>query len=73
MLTIKYKTAQTYNIDFKQSKNHAQTIEKLLFTLGDILLSYTEKYQYLVHILNKKNNLEDHLIETVSKEKQHIK
>ncbi len=39
---------------------------KLLFTLGDTILNYTDKYKNLGHVQNSKNNLKDHQIETSS-------
>ena len=70
MLDITYKTMQPYHIEFGQSKSMAQMIgkvERIPFTLGDTLLKYTDKYKYLGHIQNSKNNLADHLIEMKSK------
>ena len=67
-LDITNETSETYHIEYGKSKSNSQIIKgkkkmsnKEEFKIGDMVLENTEKYKYLGHIQNSKNNNEDHL------------
>jgi len=65
MLNITDNITQRYHIEFGESKTKTMVIGKTTnkpqFTIGEMKIQYTDKYQYLGNIFNEKNNLQDHL------------
>ena len=65
MLDITYDVASKYHIEFGKEKSKVMKIGKKgpeqIFKLGDMTLEYTENYKYLGEILNKQNNMKDHI------------
>ena len=67
-LDIADDIANTYHLEYSESKSNSQiikyrnnNIEQTEFKLGDITLEQTEKYKMLGHIQNDKNNNVDHM------------
>ena len=67
-LDITDNTSNTYHVEYGHSKSNSQIIKgrKKLnynkeFKLGNMTLEKTEKYKYLGHIQNAKNNNDDHM------------
>ena len=66
-LDITDDTSNKYHVEYGQSKSNSQIIKhrkrinnQVNFKLGGMTLEQTEKYKYLGHIQNDKNNNEDH-------------
>merc|ERR1711947_58490 len=66
-LDIADDIANTYHLEYSESKSNSQiikyrnnNIQPTEFKLGDITLEQTEKYKNLGHIQNDKNNNVDH-------------
>ena len=71
MLDITNETSNRYHVEFGEPKSRILKIGKgktnVDFTLGEMKLQYTEKYDYLGEILNSKGNLTDHIVKIKGK------
>ena len=71
MLDTTDETANRYHVEFGEPKSKILKIGKTTnpkeFSLGELVLKYTEKYKYLGETFNTKGNLSDHIAEIKGK------
>ena len=73
-LNITNETSNKYHVEYGESKSNVLQVkntkkkkEEMTFNIGEMQLKCTDKYKYLGHLQNSKNNNEDHMAMTKGK------